>query len=613
MAQSVTTDAPTGDASGSGTGEERSHREEIKIPLPDGFDPAKHQGVLLRRLAERRGAGWRLDLIDMNRRVAFASRTLTLTQVQAVTKSMKVVALQTDVKPADGERLAAQFAAQFPGFQMTGFEPHIGRAELTMMSPAEVHARAAVAELMRVKPWQVQVSARIGGGFDMVLPSGYLPSRHDEKLNEVARSVIGEPGWYARFDGRARRGAVIPGRLPSFPPSVPHPLGRVIRPDVRTRWNAEAGDWGRIPIGVLLAGPGEPDGELLRTDFEANPSMQISGVMGSGKGVLINSLITGALAHGLEVGLVDAVKACVDYVDFKPFLKPGFCAENLEQAVCVLQMAYDEGQRRRKLIKKRQVQKFAQLPTSAAVRPLLVVVDEATSLLQAEPVPKGLPKDSPLLAEVGERNMLRATTLNLLSKIPRELRFAGVILVLASQVASSTVGIPTELRANLPAKILLGPKPTENNRRLALANHDLVPTIPGHIADDPGGAARGVGVFEFQGRSTGVFKAFYSPPAELAGWLRSLRMPVCDDPAPTPEQMARHVPTFASADGEPRCPGDDAPRRGGRAPSGRSSAAIRTEMGDNWDIDPGTGGRLTGQARANKARHVSAQVARGSA
>ena len=90
--------------------------------------------------------------------------------------------------------------------------------------------------------------------------------------------------------------------------------------------------------------------------------MQICGIAGAGKGQLLMSLIAGALAYGWEVGLVDAVKACVDYVDLKPFLKPGFCAEDLEQAVCVLQMAYDEGQRRKKMIKKHQVQKFTQLP-----------------------------------------------------------------------------------------------------------------------------------------------------------------------------------------------------------------------------------------------------------
>src|SRR3954454_14112067 len=206
------------DAETSGEGAAAGRREEVRIPLPKGFDPAKHQGFLLQKLSERRGDGWKLDLIDMRANVALASRTLTLTQVEAVTKTTKMVTLQTDVKPSDGDKLAAQFAEQFPGFQMTRFEPHLGRARLTKMSPAEAHARGAVAEMMRVKPWQVKVAARVGGGFDMELPPSYLPSKHDEKLDEVAATVIGEPGWYARFDGRTRKGALVPGVLPTFPP-----------------------------------------------------------------------------------------------------------------------------------------------------------------------------------------------------------------------------------------------------------------------------------------------------------------------------------------------------------------------------------------------------------
>ena len=78
------------------------------------------------------------------------------------------------------------------------------------------------------------------------------------------------------------------------------------------------------------------------------------------------------------------MKACVDYLDLKPFLRQGVCAEDVAQAVCVLQMAYDEGQWRKKLIKKHQVQKFTQLPASEGMRPLMISVDEATSLVQVD-------------------------------------------------------------------------------------------------------------------------------------------------------------------------------------------------------------------------------------
>ena len=82
-------------------------------------------------------------------------------------------------------------------------------------------------------------------------------------------------------------------------------------------------------------------------------------------------------------------------------------------------MAYDEGQRRKKMIKKHQVQKFTQLSAVEKVRPMMVVVDEATSLLQAEPIPKGLPRKTPRCSSRSvSGTYCRATALNLMSQDP---------------------------------------------------------------------------------------------------------------------------------------------------------------------------------------------------
>ena len=324
-------------------------REEVRIPLPDGFDPAKHQTWLLQKLAERRGSGWKIDLVDMKQQVALASRTLTLTQVSDLTKSTKIVTLQTDVKPSDGDRLTAQFAEQFPGFHMTSFEPHLGRARLSEMSPAEVHARGALAVAMRVKPWQIQVTARVGGGFDIELPPSYLPSKHDGLMDEVAGTVIGEPGWYAKFDGKTRKGAIVPGVLPTFPATVPHPLGRAIKPTVRNLFDASTGDWGRIPIGVLLAKPGEPDEPTAAHRLRGQPGHadQRHRRIRQRPAAHVADDRRARLTAGRS-GLVDAVKACVDYVDLKPFLKPGSAPRtwNRRSACCRWPTTKGNGARR---------------------------------------------------------------------------------------------------------------------------------------------------------------------------------------------------------------------------------------------------------------------------
>ena len=44
-------DAETSGPETSGEGAAAGRREEVRIPLPNGFDPAKHQSFLLQKLA----------------------------------------------------------------------------------------------------------------------------------------------------------------------------------------------------------------------------------------------------------------------------------------------------------------------------------------------------------------------------------------------------------------------------------------------------------------------------------------------------------------------------------------------------------------------------------
>jgi hypothetical protein len=555
------------------------------------------------------GDDWTLDHLETDQAGvvwAVARRRTTVTTIERDTPTRKVLRLDADIKASEGERFDADtgalFDAQNPdrpagtSYRLVEFKPEAHHAAFEPLTQDEQWVRGVIASnVFRCKPWEVTVQEHKGGGFNVVLPPVYQPSKHDPLLEKVAVEVIGQPGWWCRFDGKTRRGTILPGELPTFPPSIPYPF------DVLTR-NRDPKSWARLPVGVILDQPGDHSHHVLATDFEAMPALQGSGIAGAGKGVVIMDLITGALAKGWEVALVDAVKSGVDFIDFAPFLKPGFFATNLVEAVTVLQMAYEEGQRRKTLIQEARVQKFTQLD---GIRPLMVIVDEATSLFQNEPLPKGLPKDNPLVVEIAERNLLRATALNTMSKIPRELRFAGVSAVLFSQVASATVGIPTELRANLPAKFLLGSKPTPGNRKLALLNPDSVPEVPWWVAEDPDGAARGVGVFEFEGRAPGVFKAFFTPPTKLAAYLHGLGLPTSEDTRPTPQQIARYTPSL-EPDLDDTSSGADWGQT--RSPiSGRSLSSIAHAMGDDWDVNPETGERTTGFERANLARHLSAK------
>jgi hypothetical protein len=555
--------------------------ERVTVRLPDGFDSARHIKALASSISERYGEGFEIDSIDVDGRVAYATRQSQVVEV-SVGKSSITVHLPRGTKAGDGERVAAKMAEQNPGYQMTSFEPHVGRATLTKMDERTFRARAAIAVALGVKPWDVKIAPRPDEGFDIVLPQNYVPSKHDDKLDEVATAIVGRLGWYVSINPQTLRGSILPGDPPTFPVVQPYPFrdgdGRLVLDD---------DEWSHIPLGRTLGQPGGDEGPELFTDMVLAPHMQISGLTGGGKGFSLMAMMTGALARGWELCIIDAVKGGIDFIEWQPFTRDDGWGDNLASACCVIALVYKEGLRRKKIVQSYGVQKWTQLPKSEKVKPLMLVVDELTSLIMPEPTPKGVPKDNPLALEVAERNLMKATILNNLGKIARELRFAGISLVASTQVASTTTGVPTELRANLGAKLLLGSKPTENNRRLALNDPDAVPRVPLNIVDSPNGESRGVGVYEFEGQKPGVVKVYFATPKEYATWLDRLGIPHSKNPRPTAATISANTPSLESDDG------------GGGADESWQSPRVKPQPPV---VDEVTGEVLKGFDRANEIR-----------
>jgi hypothetical protein len=553
--------------------------EKISFKLPTGFDPQTHLKALATLIATKHGEGFEIDFIDPEAGVATASRHVAITSV-STTKgktATREVRLPKETKPSDGEKVAAKMADEYPDYAMVKFEPYLKRAMLEPMDAATQRARDAVAVALGVKPWDVGITPRVEGGYDLALPKNYVPSKHDEKLNEVAVAVVGRDGWYVETNAQALRASIIPADPPTFPPVVSHPFNNG---DGKLRLADD--QWAQIPIGVTLGRAGESDGYELLADFSITPHFLASGTTGSGKGSTIMSLVSGAVANGWEVSLVDGIKGGVDFAEFQPFIRASGWGDDLTSACCVIAMIYEEGVRRKHLIKAHNVQKWTQLAPGEGVRPILLVVDELTSLISSEPMPKGVAKDNPLVTEIALRNLTKATILNNIGKIARELRFAGISLVCATQVASTTTGIPTELRANLGAKLLLGVNPTDNNRRLALNDPDAVPKVPRNIVSDEGGASKGVGVYEFEGQESGVVKTYFALPAHYAMWLDSLGVMKTRFPRPSSAEIAAYTPSLDDDGG------------GGEFDLSKLPPTV----------DPVTGKKLTGFATANEQRRL---------
>lgn len=573
----------------------------IKVP---GFDKHNrdHMRAAIDLATENTGVdGWEFKTYEADtQEVVLVRRAIMHTVVEddapkraGSRRATRKIELKAGTKPSEGEKIAADFESDpdNAGYYLTDFQPFLGWARLTKLTDPELLCRGAVATALGVKTWEVQVEAEKGGGFTIGLPAKYVPSRHDEKLQEVAETLIGSPGWYWAPKPTERRGRIVPSSLPTFQETIPYPKNLLPKPTL--------GVIPPLPMGEALADRGDQSNEVLFLKYTDGPHVQLGGTSGSGKSVTLNGLIASAVAGGAELAIADVPSKAVDFDSWRPFVRPGGwgCASFEENAV-MLQTLYDEGQERAKVLPRYGAKNLTQLPADVqkTMKPVLVVVDEMTGLFAMQSVPKALPEDHPLVLTAQSGNLARELIIQYLEKIAAELRFVGIHLLTATQVASRSTGISTAFRTNLPHKVLLGARATAGNRKLVLRDPNGAPEVPTHIAED-GAVARGVGIAELEGREPAVFKSFYASDADLIAMLH--KRDITGHPEgqldsitrPDPRAVAALFPHLADLQQKQTEAAQPHFDDSGRAP-------------EAWEIDPTTGERLTGYARANAARHA---------
>lgn len=579
--------------------------QRMTIPVGKKFDaenPA-HVDAALKVAAEGgHGTGWKVQSFDSK------AGMLTLWRQSAVTTVTREdgggdsyrVGLERDTKLSDGEAIASRLESDpaHEGYYMTRFEPFNGRATMTKLTDSEVRARSAIATVLGVKPWDVQVKATTGGGFDVKLPQNYVPSRHDDKLDEIAQVAIGKPGWYFTGDAAKLTGKVVPSTPPTFPSSIPYPFSKMptVTPGVLPP----------IPIGVCLPERGDKQGDPIALDTDASPHTQVGGTSGAGKSVLLNIAIAGALAGGAELVILDVPAKAIDFDAWRPFVRRGgWGCESFQEGAIVLEQLYKEGNERAATLKRYGAKKVGELPRDIQLqmKPVFIVVDEVTGMFSMDTVPKSLPDDHPLRLEASSKNLAKELIRQYLEKIAAELRFVGYRLVISTQVASTSTGISTAFRTNLGNKALLGARATDGNRKLILRDPSSAPQVPDHVKFDSN-ASRGVGVSEFEGRDSRVFKSYFATERDLIAHLATRGVSprttgVETFTRPDPQLVAAMFPELATiAEAEK----DANATRFGASPR---------EL-ESWEVDPATGKPLTGFARANAARAQLTVVERNS-
>src|SRR5699024_3869162 len=160
-----------------------------------------------------------------------------------------------------------------------------GQATMTRLAPEVIRAREAIRVALGVKAWDVQVAKVRGGGFSVELPNSYVPSKHDDKLTEVAESVIGRPGWFVTTNPAKLTAQITPAAPPTFPAAIATPLKSL-----------GSGSRDKTAFGMKLPDPGEKSGDPIFIDWTDQAFAMLAGMPGSGKTVALNAILSDALS-----------------------------------------------------------------------------------------------------------------------------------------------------------------------------------------------------------------------------------------------------------------------------------------------------------------------------
>jgi hypothetical protein len=584
--------------------------QTLELQPPAGFDPnnSQHVSRIFEKVveAERKKSGasdvvegmgenrtdWKVLSYDAKTNKLTIYRQSAVTQIDEDRRGLRTVSIPAGTKATEAEGIAARLQEMHPGYYLSEFNPHLGKAQLAKMTLDEVRVREAIATAIGVKPWDLKVKGSSTAGYQVKLPTSFVPSKHDDKVQEVAETVAGAFGWYWESDPVGLKGNIVPSVPPTFPPSIPYPMNLLPK--------ATPGVVNPIPFGMSLATRGDEENEVLYLRLEDAPHSQIGGTSGSGKSVTLNSIVAGALAAGAELAVVDVPAKAVDYELWRPFVrKGGWGCESFEENAVMLQELYNEGNRRAEVLKRYGAKKLTELPPDilATMPPVLVVCDEVTGLFAPanEKAPRGLPSDHPLVIEAESKATASALIQSYIAKIAAEQRFVGFKLILATQVASTATGITTALRTNLGNKMLLGARATDGNRKLILADVTAAPEIPKHIQQAEGLIPKGVGVSELEAQRPSVFKSFYASEKDF---IRELNKRGIDGLPPTQLDATRPDPAKVK---------DAFPEAAAMATEARldeKKYGAGPQQLQDWQVDPNTGERLDGRQAANRAKHL---------
>lgn len=478
------------------------------------FDPVhdpRHRALLDRKIEEYvathpEAAGARLETIDENEHMA-----VLVTGGRADRLPIKLSPAQCKDSRGVAEKVRDKYeqlyySDDWPKYRLTEFHPNDGTAALERMGREQSYVRDVLAQKLRLNPWDIRVtgSARTSWtcAFDRVK---HLYTAADDHALREACDAIGGEGMRFRADSRADTVTLTPGEPPRFRNTHPFPF-------------ATLGSGETTPFGVWLPRSGGDDYETAFIDWTESPFVLIGGEPGSGKSVLINTIIADTIAKGYEQAYVDLANKSTDFYWCRPWCHERYWGgEGLIQGAGVLnRIARDfseEGERGRAW-RANAWQNWKDIPDWAKRKypRLFVIVDEYTTLVDGAQTVKNIGNPEKVLPAVFEEQfhgLARHDIIKSVRTLLRTGRAEGCTLVLATQTINQQSGLGPTTRDLFGNRIAQGPNPSDSLVNGVFHDIKALAPVPASIKNDPK-TSKGVGRAEIAGAQGRVFKTFWA-------------------------------------------------------------------------------------------------------
>lgn len=503
---------------------------ELKVEVPASYgDSVEERAKLIAVLWRKYGEGWQVESFDAEKAVVVIVRG----RQPSMRPHAELYSAGPSATVGNGEAIAASHAAH--GRTMLGYDPYTKRVETAVLPPATIELRN---RLLRKNPkqksWELELAPVFGVRDGVGHLAKVIITRADQSSPDrdkeiaywlgLAKNTIGHSGWWVSVDDV--RGVVE--MTAGVPISIPGRVGYDY--DV-----VKNGKWGELVVG--RDGYNKP----VVVDLAATPHALVVGRTGSGKSIFLQTMIFSALAHGFELAILDPTKRGLDFRWARPYAREGgWGCQTFPEALEALKSVYEEAQRRLDILDELSVPKWSALsPEDQAkygIRPILVVVDEGTSMSKLLALPKTMDKEDPEYVAMAELNAAKERILMYIGKILRECRFVGVHLIFGTQrFGVQEIGQGAgEMRENMGARIVLGRSSTAS---LAMACADPQDAAAAYeqahglaAADtDPSATEReatpGRGLAEIDGRGHVALQGAFAPVEELIAQLEDMGIP----------------------------------------------------------------------------------------